>query len=144
MSYESVEAALQTQLNNVSDLKTALNDGTKIQSGFTSAAIIKFSRFTQEEVGMGGEHQINWYLDVDLYCKYKNDAETRNLIRDKMQAIIDRVNAYPHLGNASGVFNAIVMSGEMVPNVVQFGSFQCLMQRMTVKVDEDLSYSYAG
>lgn len=142
MSYEVIEAALASQLREIANLTVSLNDATKIQGGSQKVAILRYDRFEQTRIGMGGEHEINWRIEIQLYARYTNDADTRDRIRELRDAIITRLNRYPNLGRPE-VFDSMVVSGESIPEAVQLGGYAYLGEHLTAEVIEQLSVSYA-
>ena len=137
MSYETVEAALKTRLETISGLNVKLNDATKIQGGSQKAAILKYSRFEQERWSGRGIHHATWVVDIELYCRYTNDADTRNLLRDTRDSILTAVNAYPHLNGQSAIFDTLITSGERLPELVTFGSFRYLSEVLHCAIVEE-------
>lgn len=142
MSYETVEAALKTQLATIANLTVVLNDATKIQGGSQKVAILKYGRFSQERFSHGGDHMLTWEIEIELYCRYVNDADTRNNLRDVRNAVINRINAYPRLADASEVFDAFIVRGQKLPEAVTLGGAHYLGEQIICQVREELSVSY--
>lgn len=143
MSYESVEAALATQLETIANLKVVKDDATKIQSGSTKVAILRYSSFEQERFSMGGNHHIRWVITVALFCRYTTDAEVRDSLRELRLAVLNRINQYPRLGDSSEVFDAFVVAGRAVPEAVVFGSYRYFSEEVDVEIIEEIDVSLA-
>lgn len=142
MSYETVEDSLKDQLLAIDPKMTVvLNDATKIQSGSQKIAILKYGSFSQV-VNAYGEHSVFWEVEIELYCRYINDADTRNNLRDLRNSVINRVNQYPKLGGSSGVFDAMIVRGSRLEETVAFGSFRYLGELVVCQVQEDLEVEY--
>jgi hypothetical protein len=143
VSYEVCEAALAEQIRlAVTGITVALNDGTKIQAGAQKIAILKYGQFAQQRIAEGGHHQVDWQIEIELYCRYTTDAEARNNLRDARDAILNRINRFPHLGDTPEVFDAMLISGQRLDQQIQLGGIHYLGELMVCLVQEEILLDY--
>jgi len=143
MSYETCQDGLATvikKLKNYTDNNVSLGDYRLLQRGFNQVVILRPGTFTRMRSEFGGGKQNTWNIIVELFIKYKDDAQIQENIRDERQDIIDQVDQYPKLDNVSGVFDAQIISGaEPTPVFGADGSGpHFMMQEMICQIIEDI------
>lgn len=143
MSYETVEAALQTQLQataTLSDAQVTLADWDVLAQGHDQAAVLEYWGFESEEQAFGGAIWTTWTTRVHLYARYTDDAAVQNLLRDVRQEIINRVHQYPRLNNTAGVQNAFPRRGHWDdPQMVEIGGIRFLREYIEIEIVEDVT-----
>ena len=141
MSFETMQSALQTLLATVSGYTTAnitLADYRVLQRGYEKIIVLRPGAFTRDRLDFAGGRDNIWNVIVELFIKYKDDAQVQNAIRDERQNIIDKIDQYSKLNNTSGCFHAMIISGaEPTPVFGEDGSGpHFFMQEMTCKIIE--------
>ena len=141
MSFEIMQSALQTLLATISGYTTAnitLADYRALQKGYEKLIVLRPGTFTRNRLDFSGGRDNLWNVIVELFIKYKDDAQVQNAIRDERQNIIDKVDQYSKLNNTDGCFHAMIISGaEPTPVFGEDGSGpHFLMQEMTCLIRE--------
>jgi hypothetical protein len=146
MSYESVQSALVTQLENVtgfSSTNVSLGDYHVLGKGVSKAIVLRPGAFDLAYDSYGGAYAHRWDVLVELFEKYQDDSQVQNAIRDDRQAIIDRLAQYPTLDGTAGVLDARIVRGEEPEPVygADGSGPHFWMQRMVCQILEDASYT---
>lgn len=138
MSYSTLQAALQAQLEALPELKgrTTLDDATILNKGHPHAAILAYSSFTEAAIAFDSEFQSEWVVDIRLYARYQNDGQVRASMRDLRDAIIDRIRAHRTLGNTAGCLDCQVTSGRRDAEQVEVGAVKYYREIISVRMTE--------
>ena len=157
MSYEGVEAALQTLLQGVSGftaVQVVLGDFKVLSQGLAPAMVLQYGGFEQEDVAFDGDKFVTWTVVVNLAIRYLRDDQIHNDARDIRQLVIDRINTYPRLNAAANVRRADIVRGGPMGNVEGSGSGSFYnryaignnayyIERFEVRIVEETDFTYA-
>lgn len=83
-----------------------------LNAGVTRGIVLRFGGLSRRPERFGGPFETTYRIAVELFARYTNDTDTENQLRDDMQAIMDRVDAYPELNGTSGVDFAFIAEAE--------------------------------
>lgn len=146
MSWEALEALLVTQLETVTGLSGNVTKGdrTVMNKGPGKAAVVVYESMDQARETMGPLHVVNWFARIYLFVRYKDDTQVHDDVRDLRDGIINRVNDYPHLGDDSIVWDALIEEGNFEDFPVVFGSVRYWAESLLCRMTEDLSPTYTG
>ncbi|MFW9991898.1 MAG: hypothetical protein ACFFD4_07540 [Candidatus Odinarchaeota archaeon] len=149
MSYEACQDALIDVIRKVDGYNknnAVIGDYRILQKGQTNNIVVHPGPFTRGRTTFQGGKENRWEVIIELFVKYRDDAQVQNGIRDERQLIIDKVDQYPELDNESGVFNAEITSGDE-PEPVFGGDGSgphFFMQRMICEIREDITVTEQG
>lgn len=145
MSWENCESQLKTQLETVTGLTSSVTKGDRLilNKGPAKAAIIVYERMEQVRETMGPIHAVNWFARIYLFVRYKDDTQVHDDARDLRDGIITRINNYPHLGDGTIVWDALIEEGNFEEFPVVFGSARYWTESLLCRMTEDLSPTYA-
>ncbi len=146
MSYESMEAGLQTLLQGIdgfgADRRNVwLGSIQTINVGVIKAIILEFDGMEHELEAFGGEHLHHWTVRARLYARWRNDAQAVNQLRDDMQSIVNRVDQYPKLNGTTDCRYAHIVDVRPVAEAVEIGGIHFWMREARVRVVEEVSVS---
>lgn len=147
MSYASVVDALATQLQSVTNFSSAnvvKGDFSVLNRGVTRAIVLVYNRMTDEIVTQGGRAEIQWYIDLYLFNRYKSDTQIHDDAADDRWNIIDRIHQYPLLNNLSGTLVAEVVEGRASTDLLDVGGSLFSLEILTVRVTEDTTFTIQG
>lgn len=146
MSYEDVETQLSTQLvacSSLSSTTVSKGDRTILNKGPSKAAVIVYESFDQVRETFGATHAVDWRSRVFLFVKYQTDSQMYNDMRDLRNEVINRINQYPHLGDSTKVWDALIEEGSAEDFDVPIGAIRYQVDSVLVRMTEDLSVTYA-
>ena len=116
MSYSIIETGLKAIIKKVTgytDANVALGDFRVLNAGYTKVIILTQGSFTNRRLAMGGEKERLWAIQINLFIKYKDDAQVHTDLVTEKQLILEKVDEYPELDNVNGVIEALVISGDV-------------------------------
>lgn len=149
MSYTTTEQALAAQLDAIAGYSTAAGTGNVtrgnyrvLERGVGSAAIIEYGGFDQERTEISGGHEVQWRFDVTIFYRWGDEFTAAPGLGIMRQDIIDRINEYPLLGT-TGIFDAMVVSGDPAPQEINVGAVKFDMEILRCHATEEVSVSYA-
>lgn len=115
MSYDTIEAAVLTQITAITGYSTAnvkRGDWRHLGHGKALAIVLVPGPFRQRDGALTGMSDITWTVDVELYVLWTGEQDTTlSSLRAERQKILDRINQYPFLGATAGVMTAMVVTG---------------------------------
>ena len=141
MSYATMEAALQTQIQTLtgftkSDRNVVLYDVGSLNRGSSKGVVLRFGGMEHELVALGGEQIHRWFINITIYVRYKNESDAQENLRSNMQSIIDRIDQYPKLGGVA--FYAWVSAVEETPVEIALGGVKFLGRSLRVAIEEEV------
>ena len=141
MSYATMEAALQTQIQTLtgftkSDRNVVLYDVGSLNRGSSKGVVLRFGGMEHELVALGGEQIHRWFVNVTIYVRYKNESDAQENLRTNMQLIIDRIDQYPKLGGAA--YYAWPSSVEEQPEEIALGGVRFIGRSIRVAIEEEV------
>ena len=141
MSYESIEAALKAQLEALPRFKGRVSiDGPKqLNSGSMPSIELRYGGFENERDAFQGEFHTSWLVSIILYIRYTNATDVRKGLRAGREDILQRIGAYPRLGGADGVFDAMILRGRPEPSEVMVGSVKARSEEIICRIVEEVS-----
>lgn len=149
MSYANVEEAVAARLNNIAGFSTAAGTGNVSKSDFRilsrglgSAIIIEYGGFEQRRVAEGGEHEIDWKFNLDVFIRVQDEFSGANEAGTARQLILDEINVRPKLGT-SIIFDALIETGEPAPEDIEMGGIRYALEILRLTATEEISVSYA-
>ncbi len=149
MAYVDVENALAIRLNNITGFTTDVEnpniskgDFRILSRGVGSAIIIEYGGFEQRRVAEGGEHEIDWKFNLDLFVRIQNELAGVDEAAIMRQLILDEINMRPKLGT-SIIFDALIELGEPAPEDIEMGSIRYAFEILRLTATEEFSVSYA-
>lgn len=107
MSYSSGEALILAQVRNVSNFtatNTSRGNYQVLNTGKSRAAIlhIEESDYTEERAGSGRPKHITV---IEVWQRYGKDGTSYTNLMGDVEAIIARLQTYPHFGDTSGTID---------------------------------------
>ena len=144
MSYEVIEAAVQTVLRGASqfeDEQVALGDWKPLAVGLDKVCILEYGGFRSNVESMDGGYTTFWTVRANLYGRYVDDIDiAHNILRDARQVVIDRIRGFPSLNGTDDVLFAIPRSGNWSdPQEVQIGNVTYLREHVNIEVEEQVT-----
>lgn len=138
MSYSTMEAALQVQLEALPELKgrTTRDDASILNKGHPHAAILAYNSLLESAIAFDGEYQSEWSIDIRVYARYQNDGQVRASMRDLRDAILNRIRAHRTLDRTSGCLDCQVVSGRRDAEQVEIGAVKYYREIISVRVTE--------
>ena len=144
MSYDTIEAALLTQIQALDAYDTAnakRGDWRHLGHGKTKAVVLVPGPFTQEDASLRNHTRIRWTIDVELYILWTGEQDTvLASLRTERQSILDRVNLYPYLGGTAGILGALVTGAGSVEAFSSPDGAMFWKQVLNCEVVEDNSF----
>ncbi len=149
MSYFNVETAVVARLNNIAGFGTTAETGNVTRGDFRvlgrglgSAIIVEYGGFEQRRVAEGGEHEIDWKFNLDVFVRVQNELAGVDEAAIIRQLVLDEFNVRPKLGT-SIIFDALIEMGEPAPEDVEMGSVRYAFEILRLTATEEFSVSYA-
>ena len=141
MSYATMEAALQTQIQTLTgfakgDRNVVLYDVGSLNRGSSKGVVLRFGGMDHSLWTMGGTHLHTWFINCTLYVRYKNESDAQEALRTNMQLIIDRIDQYPKLGGSA--YYAWVSSMEETPEEIALGAAKFIGRSLRIAVEEEV------
>ena len=140
MSYETVEAGLQTEivaLANFTAEQVSLNDWRILSHGVTHAAILEYQSFEAERHSSDFSTLFRWVTRIHLLVRYSDDATANNNMRDRRDEIITCILENPKLGGSA--LDSLPIFGEAIPEEVEVGGVSFLHEHIDVTIEEVVS-----
>ena len=145
MSYQSCRDAAVTQLRSVAGfgaVNVTAGDWSFLNSGPDRGIVVMFDRMEHRRSGMG-RREIDWVLQLHLVEKLLPNAQAAEIVfATDIQAIIDRIDAYPRLNAAAGVLDAHLMEASDTGEDITFGSTRYVHYGLILKITEEGSAGY--
>lgn len=144
MSWETVAEALKDQVEAVTAMagRVSIEDMKILSGGHVKAAVVDYGGFAQERRAFGGDHLVTWTALINLYVRWTTDLQVRDDLRDLRDAVLTRINRQPELGATAGVFDALIVSGESIPEQVVVGSVKFFGETLRCLVVDEVAVSY--
>ena len=149
MSYFNVETAVVARLNNIAGFGTTAETGNVTRGDFRvlgrglgSAIIVEYGGFEQRRVAEGGEHEIDWKFNLDVFVRVQNELAGVDEAAIIRQLVLDEFNVRPKLGT-SIIFDALIEMGEPAPEDINMGSVRYAFEILRLTATEEFSVSYA-
>lgn len=138
MSYETVEAGLQTQLRAITafdDAQVSIADYLPLGHGHPHLAILTYLAFSAERISSDQGTIITYTTRIHLYVRYTTDVDSANAMRDRRDDIIMRVLNNPTLGDTA--FDSIPRSGRVSEKErVEIGRVSYLYELIDIEIEE--------
>ncbi len=137
MSYETVEAGLQTEivaLTNFTAEQVSLNDWRILSHGVPHAVILEYLSFESERTSSDVSTLFRWVTRIHLFVRYTDDDTANNNIRDRRDEIITRILKNPKLGGSA--LDSLPIAGEAIPEEVEVGGISFLHEHIDVAIEE--------
>lgn len=145
MSYDTIEAALLTQIQALGNYDTTnayRGDWRQLGHGVTKAVVLVPGPFTQEDATLRNHTRIRWTADIELYVLWAGEQDTTlSTLRTERQSILDRINQYPYLGATSGVMGAIITGAGPIEAFSSRDGAMFWKQVLTCQIVEDNSFT---
>jgi len=143
VSYQTVRDGLLTVLQGItgfSSANVAYEDYQYLSAGLQRAIVVEYQRFSQDYNAMGGgQIWCDWRLRIQLFNELNDIANAQAEQDADRESILETVRKYPQLNGTTGVFLAVITSGEPEANPVQLGSARWLKEVLTIEIREDVS-----
>ena len=139
MSYETVEAGLQTEIRataTLEDEQVSLGDWLILGYGHAQVAVLEYQSFTAERDSSDVDTMITWTVRINLLVKYTDDADGTNLLRDIRDEILTRLLKNPKLNNTA--FDSMPIQGSIAgeDEEVVIGGVRFLKEWIDVEIEE--------
>lgn len=111
MSYEAIEAEVQTALKTLTGFTTGvtLDDAQKANRGVSKFIRLEYGGFRQVQETFNAFQQVTWTIEIHLYVRFKNAAQIRDDLREARMLIINLLNSHPRLNGDA--FDSFVTRG---------------------------------
>ncbi|KKN51414.1 hypothetical protein LCGC14_0623110 [marine sediment metagenome] len=140
MSYETIEAAVEKQIEAIKEFKTdqvSRGDWRILHAGTSHAAVLEYGGFRVRYESIGGGTTFFWTVTIHLFGRYTDDDVVHNILRDRRQDIVDRLLQFPQLNGTAGVIDSKPERGSWAdPQLVEIGSVAFLEEIIEVVVEE--------
>jgi len=140
MSYEDIEAGLQTEIIatvNFTAAQVSLNDWRILAHGVPHAAILEYQSFESERASSDISTLFRWAIRIHLLVRYSEDETANNNMRDRRDEIITRILQNPKLDNSA--LDSLPIRGEVIPEEVEVGGISFLHEYIDVVAEEIVS-----
>ena len=147
MSYATIEAKVQTLLQNLSlfvDEDVTRGDYRVLDQVGGPYCVLTPGGFTSNAAATsyGEKTSIFWAVTLDLFVRHWGDGTEFTNVQSNRQTIIDELAKYPTLDELEGVVYAAITGGDPPRTVYDdAGAAGWLMQRMTLEVHEKTDVS---
>lgn len=140
MSYETVEAGLQTEivaLSSFTSEQVSLADWRILAHGVPHVAILEYQSFESERSSSDFSTLFRWVTRIHLLVRYSDDETANNNMRDRRDEIIMRILQNPKLGGSA--LDSLPIIGEAIPEEVEVGGVSFLHEHIDVAMEEVVS-----
>ena len=145
MSYATVEAALLTLIQGMTDYdtnNTSQSDYRILGHGKAQAVVLTPGAFTRSTASPQW-HRTRWTINIEMYSLFTGDINTAgSTMRSKRQDIIDEIDKYPTLNDTSGVVLARITGGSEY-ELWSIHSKQYWVQILTCEIEERTVITYS-
>lgn len=103
--YDQCELALQAILQGVSGMASLvkLSDYSPFDNGTPQFIVLQPEGFNSDESDGADRMVYSWNIQIELFQRFTNETTTMTNFRAFRKAVIDELEKYPTLNNASGV-----------------------------------------
>jgi len=139
--YDQCETALQTILQGVSGMSSLvkLSDYTPFDDGETRFIVLQPDDFDSGDSDAEDRMVYSWSILVELFQKFTNETETMTNFRAFRKAVINELEKYPTLNNATGVLSRTFASEGGIPDVKDKDALLYRMQTIRVTVVQEVT-----
>lgn len=114
MSYQTCEDALVTLLDGITGIDArgiGRGDYSVLNLGYPITLVLRYLDFVQEAVGGGGDNNINWGIEIDLYVPYFDDAAVHATATAARGAILLKLAQFPRLNRTANIVDMMALTG---------------------------------
>ena len=146
MSYETAAIAIadtlpRGNLQKFTSKDVSVGDYSLLSQGHIYAVVVDYDGFDHERLTLDGGYSTVWHFELFIAVLYENDVQVHNDLRDLRQEIITKISENPGLG--VNVFDAQVVRGEAIPQLIELGSGKWAFELVYVDVEEQIDYTEA-
>ena len=115
MSYTTVEAALVTVIQLHSDYDSgncSAGDYRILGAGSAQSIVVTPGPFSRSITAAPRRMGTSWTINIEIFIPFRSEmSDIKSELRLFRQTLIDQVDKYPRLNDASGVIDAMIDSG---------------------------------